>query len=154
MGAARLRFGLPSGWQRDAGPVGQQLQGFPKPDPLAFHHETERVAAQVAHPAFPRLALGIDLEAGFRIIMPGTEAHEDPALSAQGQIATDQIDDVRRLADAILQVFVLRGCEGHRGVLWRLACGKEHARPRPECHVPETISLPLVLGQPAVKCYP
>ena len=51
--------------------------------------------------------------------MPGTERDIAAPLTAQLQIATDQVDDIRRLADLLLDVLVVVRCEGHRGVLWR-----------------------------------
>jgi len=68
--------------QLDSRPIGQDGQGLGEADPLHLHHEAEDVAADVAHPALERLSLGVDLEAGPRVVVPGTEAQIEasPAL--------------------------------------------------------------------------
>jgi hypothetical protein len=65
--------------------VRQQLQRLPKPDPFALHHKAEHVAADVADPALPALPLGIDLQTGTRVVMPGAKGHVSAALAAQLQ---------------------------------------------------------------------
>jgi hypothetical protein len=50
-------------------------------------------------------------------------------------------------------VLVLRGCEGHRGVLTQVAGGNS-GRPRPECHFPVLSSCRPPWVRLTVKCYP
>ena len=88
----------------DARPVGQHLQGLAELDALHLHHEAEDVAADVADPALERLPLGIDLEAGAGVVVPGAEADVVAALAAQLDVAADQIDDVDRLLDPLFGV--------------------------------------------------
>ena len=89
--------------ERDVGPIGQHGQGLGKLDPFHLHHEAEDVAADVADPALERLPLGIDLQAGAGVVVPGAEGLEVAALAAQRHVAADQIDDVDRLLDPLLQ---------------------------------------------------
>ena len=90
--------------QRDSHPIGQHLQGFAEFDPFDLHHEAEDVAADVADPALERLALGVDLEAGARVVVPRAEADVVAALAAQLDVAPDKIDDIDRLLDPFLGV--------------------------------------------------
>ena len=48
---------------------------------------------------------------------------DEATLAAQRQISTDQVNNICRLTDLFFDVVILRGCEGHRGVLTRLARG-------------------------------
>ena len=75
-----------------------------KLDAFHLHDEAEDVAADVADPALERLPLGIDLQAGPRVVVPGAKRLEAAALAPQRQIAADQVDDVDRLLDALLGV--------------------------------------------------
>ena len=88
----------------DPRPIGQHLQGLAELDALHFHHEAEHVAADVAHPALERLALGVDLEAGAGVVVPRAEAHIVAALAAKLNVAADQIDDVDRLLHPLFGV--------------------------------------------------
>ena len=58
----------------------------------------------VADPALERLALGIHLQAGAAVVVPGAEADVVAALAAELHVAADQIDDVDRLANLLLGV--------------------------------------------------
>ena len=95
---------LAAGSQRDAGPFGQHFQGLAEFDAFDLHDEAEDVAADVADPALERLPLGIDLEAGLGVVVPGAEADVAAALTAQRNVAAHQVDDVDRLADLFLGV--------------------------------------------------
>ena len=88
----------------DSRPIGQHLQGLAELDPLHLHHEAEDVAADVADPALERLPLGVDLEAGPGVVVPGAEADEVSALAAELDVAADEIDDVDRLLDPLFGV--------------------------------------------------
>ena len=90
--------------QRDAGPIGQHGQGLAELDAFHLHHEAEDVAADVADPALERLPLGIDLQAGPRVVVPGAQGHVAAALAAKLHVAAHQIDDVDRLPDLFLGV--------------------------------------------------
>ena len=88
----------------DSRPIGEHFQGLAELDPLHFHHEAEDVAADVADPALERLPLGIDLEAGAGVVVPGAQADVVAALATQLDVAADQIDDVDRLLDPLFGV--------------------------------------------------
>ena len=88
----------------DAGPIGQHFQGLAELDAFHLHHEAEDVAADVADPALERLPLGIDLQRGLGVVVPGAEADVVAALAAQLDMAADQIDDVDRLLDPLFGV--------------------------------------------------
>ncbi len=90
--------------QRDAGPIGQHGQGLGKGEPFVLHHEAEHVAADVADPAAERLPLGIDLQAGARVVVPRAEGFVAAPFAPQLQIVADQIDDVDRLSDLLFGV--------------------------------------------------
>ena len=91
-------------FQLNAGPIGQHFQGLAELDAFHLHHEAEDVAADVAHPALERLPLGVDLQAGAAVVVPGAEADVVAALAAQLDMAADQIDDVDRLLDPLFGV--------------------------------------------------
>ena len=80
--------------------------------PFGLHDEAEDVAADVADPALERLPLGIDLETGARVVVPGAEADVVAALAAELHDAADQVDDVDGLADLFLGIE--RPARGHR----------------------------------------
>ena len=90
--------------QGDAGPFGQHLHGLAEFDALDLHHEAEDIAPDVADPALERLPLGIDLHAGPRVVMPGAQAHVVAALSAQGDMTSDEVDDVDRLPNLFFSI--------------------------------------------------
>ena len=69
--------------QGDARPIGQHGQGLGELDAFHLHDEAEDVAADVADPALERLPLGVDLEAGARVVVPGAEADVVAALAAE-----------------------------------------------------------------------
>ena len=103
-GRALRRF-RPRGFlQGDAGPIGQHGQGLGEFDPLGLHDEAEDIAADVADPTLERLPLGIDLQAGARVVMPGAEADVAAALAAELDHAAHQVDDVDGLPDLFLGV--------------------------------------------------
>ena len=85
-------------------PIGQHFQGLAELDALDLHDERKNVAADVADPALERLPLGIDLEAGPAVVVPGTKADVVAALTAQGKMAADQLDNIDRLLDALFGV--------------------------------------------------
>jgi hypothetical protein len=113
-----LSFGVP-GSVRGWGAVGSGIPAFAEADPLVLHHEAEHVATHIADPALPGLALRVNLQAGVLVFVPRAERNVTASLTAQLQMPTDQLDDIRRLADPFLDVLVLMSCEGHRRVLWR-----------------------------------
>ena len=90
--------------QGDAGPVGQHRHGLGELDAFGLHDEAEDVAADVADPALERLPLGIDLETGARVVVPGAQSDVVAALAAELDDAADQVDDVDRLADLFLGI--------------------------------------------------
>ena len=91
--------------QLDARPIGQHGQGLGEIDPFHLHHEAEDIAADVAGPALPRLPLGIDLQAGPGVVVPGAVGHVAAALAAELQIVlAQQIDDIDRLSNLFLGV--------------------------------------------------
>ena len=88
-----------AGTQHDARPLRQHRQGLGEGDALHLHHEAEDVAADVADPAFEGLPLGIDLQAGPAVVVPGAEGHVATALTAKLDIFANQVDDVDRLSN-------------------------------------------------------
>jgi len=104
--------------QLDARAICQHGQGLGKIDPFHLHHKAENIAADVAGPTFPRLPLGVDLEAGPGVIVPGAVRDIAAALATKLQIVlAQQIDDIDRLSNLFLGV---KGrVEGHL----RLPCG-------------------------------
>ena len=101
---AALAAAAAVGLQARCRPVGQHGQGLGEVDAFHLHDEAEDVAADVADPALERLPLGIDLQAGARVVVPGAKADVVAALAAELDDAADQIDDVDRLADLFLGV--------------------------------------------------
>ena len=102
LGTLRVRDSL---FELDARAVGQHRQRFGKIDAFDLHDEAEDVAADVAGPALPDLPLGIDLQAGAGVVVPRAEGHVAAALPAKLQVVlADQIDDVDRLPDLLLDV--------------------------------------------------
>ena len=91
-------------FQRDSRPIGQHFQGLAEFDALGLHYPGEDVAADVADPAFERLPLGIDLQAGPGVVMPWTEAHVVAPLTAQLNMTADKLDNVDRLFDSFFGV--------------------------------------------------
>ena len=105
--------------QLDARAIGQHGQGLREIDAFHLHDEAEDVAADVAGPALPRLPLGIDLQAGPGVVVPGAMGHVAAALAAERQIVlAQQIDDIDRLSNLFLGI---KGrVEGHlRLPSWR-----------------------------------
>ncbi len=90
--------------QGDSRPIGQHFQGLAEFDAFGLHYPGEHVAADVADPAFERLVLGIDLQAGPGVVVPGAEAHVVAPLTAQLNVAADKLDDVDSLFDAFFGV--------------------------------------------------
>jgi len=109
---------FPSPPQPDSGPIGEDRQGLGEGNPVHLHHEAEHVPPDVADPALERLALGIDLEAGSGVVVPGAQPHVVAALAPQLHVLSHQFDDVGRLSDQLFRLE--RGTERHR----QLLCGK------------------------------
>ncbi len=73
--------------KRNARALGEHLQGFAKLDAFDLHQEGEDVAADIrTDPALEALPLGIDLQAGFRVVVPGTESLVAAAFAPQGDV--------------------------------------------------------------------
>jgi hypothetical protein len=104
--------------QRDSRLIGQHGQRLGKGHALHLHDEAENVAADVADPALEGLPLGIDLQAGAAVVVPGAQGHIVPARTPQLDVFPDQIDNVDRLLDTVFSV--QRRSQRHR----RPPCGK------------------------------
>ena len=91
-------------FEADARPLGEHLEGLAELDAFDLHDEREDVAADVTDPALERLPFGIDLEAGPGVVVPGAKGHVVAALTAQGKMLADQLDDIGRLLDALFGV--------------------------------------------------
>ena len=101
----RVELAMRVSLQLDACPIGEHGQGLGEIDPFHFHDEAEDVPADVAGPALPRLPLGIDLETGPGVVVPGAEGHVAAALAAKLQVVlAQQIDDIDRLSNLFLSV--------------------------------------------------
>ncbi len=107
-GVARLAAGVEDGTgllaEWDAGPLGEHFERFAKFQALGLHDEAEDVAAHVANPALERLPLGVDVQTGAAVVVPGAEGDVVAALAAELDIAAHELDDVDRLAHLLLQI--------------------------------------------------
>ncbi len=106
--------------QGDPRAVGKHLHGFAKFQALGPHDKAEHVAADVADPTFERLPIGIHLETGPRIVVPGAEADKVAPLSAQGHVTPHEIDDVDRLANLFLGILQIVERHGKSSLVCRI----------------------------------
>ena len=111
--------------ERHPGLLGQLGQGLGKGEAFHPHQKTEHVPTDVAHPAPERLPLGIDLQAGPGVVVPGTQPDQQLALAAQRDVAAHQIGNINRLADLLFDFKIGPGC--HR----MSPCKKKHHQNRP-----------------------
>ena len=91
-------------FQRDARPIGQHGHRLGKRHAFHLHEKREDIAADIADPAFERLTLGIDLQTGPGVLVPGAEAHVVASLTAQLNMAADKLDNVDSLFDSFFGV--------------------------------------------------
>ena len=86
------------GFQLNASPLCEHRERFGEGYSLALHDKTEDIATDVADPALPTLTLGIDLQTWIRVVVPGTECLVGAPFPTEGEILSDQVDDIRRLS--------------------------------------------------------
>ena len=97
MGLARVA-------QRNPRLFGQHPQCFPETDSFPLLDKAENIASDVADPAFPGLAIGIDLQTWVRVVMPWADGRKASPLATQIEVTTDQVHDVCRFPNAFLGV--------------------------------------------------
>lgn len=88
----------------DSRTVREHLERLWKRDVLDFHHERENVSTVCANPATKRLALWIDLETWFRIVVPWAQTNVNSAFWLKLNVFTDQVHDINGLAYALFYV--------------------------------------------------
>ena len=94
-----LRVGL---GDRDSGAPRQLMKRFHEGQPLAFHQETEDVAALLAAEAVKETPLGVDVKGGGGLVVEGAEPREAAgSRRTQRHGLADHLDDVVRLPDLL-----------------------------------------------------
>ena len=86
----------------DVGAFRQVANRVEEVEPLALHDVVEDVAARVAAEAVPQAGRGRHVERRALLLMEGAAAPEVVAARAQDDRLGDEVDDVGRLADALL----------------------------------------------------
>jgi hypothetical protein len=80
-------------------PLCKHFQGFRKRKPLALHHEGEDVSSTAATVAMKCLSFGRDIERRGFFSMEGTKSPEVLSNLAQGDVISDEFDDVKPFLD-------------------------------------------------------
>src|SRR5262249_6448552 len=91
LGPSRSRAGL---GDRDAGALREEPRGLEELDPLAHHHELERVAARAAAEAVEELLRLVDVEGRGLLVVERAEAAVLAAGFLEGDRLGDEGDDV------------------------------------------------------------